>query len=61
MAWLAMDSDGFIHIFIDKPERVDGLQDWYAETDRFAALAHADDVQYLIGRWLTPSDDPVEI
>jgi len=61
MAWLAMDSDGFVHIFIDKPERIAGLHDWYAETDRFAALKDADDVEYLIGRKLTPNDDPVEI
>ena len=61
MAWLAMDSDGFVHIFIDKPERVDGLEDWYTETDRVASLAYADDVEYLIGRKLTPTDDPVEI
>ena len=61
MAWICMDSDGCVHIFIDKPERIAGLQDWYSNTDRFAGLKDADDVEYLIGRKLTPTDDPVEI
>lgn len=61
MAWIATDEDGSVHLFIDKPGRIDGLKDWYPETDRFAKLARPEDVEYLLGRKLNWDDDPIEV
>lgn len=60
MAWLARDKDNDLHVYTDKPERVEMWSVWISKNSNFAKLSDNADSE-LINRTITWKDEPVEI
>jgi hypothetical protein len=63
MAWLSVDKDGTEHLFIYKPKRGCGSDEWFATINPISPNINLipNSIKYLIGRKLKWEDEPVEI
>ena len=59
MAWLAMDSNGTVFIYINKPVSIQGT--WIPLDLKFAELKNPSDSVYLLDAYLTPNSPPLYI
>jgi hypothetical protein len=59
MAWMIMDSNGYIFIYINKPINIQGT--WIPLDLKFAELKNPSDSVFLIDAYLTPDSPAIQI